>query len=106
VQRFTAAFNFLCVLLGLLHEGRHVKFICWAKHTVNVFYSTFANVFFIFHVFVRFLTFFILGGTLFHNNNNNNNPICKAPECQKTTVAQNCNTSSMVYTIQPVIKPH
>jgi len=22
-----------------------------------------------------------------HNNNNNNNPICKAPECQKTSVA-------------------
>ena len=21
------------------------------------------------------------------NNNNNNNPICKAPECQKTSVA-------------------
>jgi len=23
------------------------------------------------------------------NNNNNNNPICKAPECQKTSVALN-----------------
>jgi len=23
-----------------------------------------------------------------NNNNNNNNPICKAPECQKTSVAQ------------------
>ena len=23
----------------------------------------------------------------FFNNNNNNNPICKAPECQKTSVA-------------------
>jgi len=22
-----------------------------------------------------------------YNNNNNNNPICKAPECQKTSVA-------------------
>ena len=22
-----------------------------------------------------------------HINNNNNNPICKAPECQKTSVA-------------------
>ena len=22
-----------------------------------------------------------------NNNNNNNNPICKAPECQKTSVA-------------------
>jgi len=24
-----------------------------------------------------------------NNNNNNNNPICKAPECQKTSVALN-----------------
>ena len=24
---------------------------------------------------------------LINNNNNNNNPICKAPECQKTSVA-------------------
>jgi len=24
---------------------------------------------------------------LSNNNNNNNNPICKAPECQKTSVA-------------------
>jgi len=23
-----------------------------------------------------------------NNNNNNNNPICKAPECQKTSVAR------------------
>ena len=27
------------------------------------------------------------GRTSGHNNNNNNNPICKAPECQKTSVA-------------------
>jgi len=27
------------------------------------------------------------------NNNNNNNPICKAPECQKTSVALNESTS-------------
>ena len=26
--------------------------------------------------------------TLSRNNNNNNNPICKAPECQKTSVAR------------------
>ena len=25
------------------------------------------------------------------NNNNNNNPICKAPECQKTSVVTDCN---------------
>ena len=24
---------------------------------------------------------------IYNNNNNNNNPICKAPECQKTSVA-------------------
>ena len=28
-----------------------------------------------------------------NNNNNNNNPICKAPECQKTSVALYCYTS-------------
>ena len=27
---------------------------------------------------------------LINNNNNNNNPICKAPECQKTSVALWC----------------
>ena len=27
--------------------------------------------------------------TCYNNNNNNNNPICKAPECQKTSVALN-----------------
>ena len=26
-------------------------------------------------------------GIVQFNNNNNNNPICKAPECQKTSVA-------------------
>ena len=25
-----------------------------------------------------------------YNNNNNNNPICKAPECQKTSVVHVC----------------
>jgi len=30
-----------------------------------------------------------------YNNNNNNNPICKAPECQKTSVALNVNNSNM-----------
>jgi len=27
-------------------------------------------------------------GSQFNNNNNNNNQICKAPECQKTSVAE------------------
>jgi len=34
--------------------------------------------------------YFLRFGTLpwaDYNNNNNNNPICKAPECQKTSVA-------------------
>ena len=30
-----------------------------------------------------------LGTVRPYNNNNNNNPICKAPECQKTSVALN-----------------
>ena len=32
-------------------------------------------------------TFESLSAKLKGNNNNNNNPICKAPECQKTSVA-------------------
>jgi len=46
-------------------------------------------------LFTNLLTFYLftyeLTGTLrlnnTNNNNNNNNPICKAPECQKTSVA-------------------
>ena len=48
MQRFTVAFNFLCVLLGLLHEGSHLSLSVRRKITVNVFYSTFTNVFFLF----------------------------------------------------------
>ena len=39
------AFNFLCVLLGLLYEGRHLSLSVRRKITVNVFYSTFTDVF-------------------------------------------------------------
>jgi len=28
-----------------------------------------------------------IGEVFVNNNNNNNNPLCKAPECQKTSVA-------------------
>ena len=31
------------------------------------------------------------------NNNNNNNPICKAPECQKTSVALNVDCEDACY---------
>jgi len=31
-----------------------------------------------------------------NNNNNNNNPICKAPECQKTSVALNFTQYDML----------
>ena len=62
MQWFTVAFNFLCVLLGLLYEGSHLSLSVRRKITVNVFYSTFTNVFFYFcHVFLRFLTFIVLG---------------------------------------------
>jgi len=65
VQRFTVAFNFLCVLLGLLYEGRHLSLSVRWKITVNVFYPTFTNVFFIFVTFFTFLTFLIFGRTFF-----------------------------------------
>ena len=51
VYWFTIAFNFLLVLLGLLYEGRHLSLSVRRKITVNIFYSTFTNVFFIFVTF-------------------------------------------------------
>jgi len=65
MQRFTLAFNYLCGLLGLLYEGRHLSSSVRRKITVNVFYSTFTNVIYFCHVFT-FLTFFYFGGTFFH----------------------------------------
>jgi len=61
VQRFTVAFNFLCVLLGLLHEGSHLSLSVRRKITVNVF---------LFNVYKRFLfwgeRFFIYGSLHWH----------------------------------------
>ena len=52
--------------MGLLYEGRHLSLSVRRKITVNVFYSTFTNVFFYFcHVFTFLMFFFILGGTFF-----------------------------------------
>jgi len=34
------------------------------------------------------------------NNNNNNNPICKVPECQKTSVALNAWTKPEQNTVE------
>jgi len=56
------AFNYLCGLLGLLYKGRHLSLSVWRIITVNVFYSTFTNVFFYFVTFFTlFNVFFILG---------------------------------------------
>jgi len=49
------------VLLSLLYEGRHLSLSLRRIITVNVFYSTFANVFLFLSRFLMFLTFFILG---------------------------------------------
>jgi len=49
------------------YEGRHLTLSVLRKITVNVFYSTFTNVFIYFlHFFLRFWTFFILGERFFH----------------------------------------
>ena len=49
-------------MLGLLYEGRHLSLYVWRKITVNVFCSTFTNVFFYFcHVFHVFHVFYFLG---------------------------------------------
>jgi len=45
VQRFTVAFNFFVSCWA--YEGRHLSLSVQRKITVNVFYSTFTNVFFI-----------------------------------------------------------
>jgi len=67
VQRFTVAFNFLLVLLGLLYEGRHLSLSVRRKITVNVFYSTLTNVFvYFYHVFTFFNVFLFLGERFFH----------------------------------------
>ena len=64
----------------------------WRKITVNVFYSTFTNVFFIFcHVFLRFLTFFIFGGTFFH--------LCSASITLLLMTAQSAPEATSVFLI-------
>ena len=65
MQRFTVAFNFLCFLLGLLYEGMHLSLSVQRKITVNVFYSTFTNVFIFVIFFTFFNVFFIFGRTFF-----------------------------------------
>ena len=58
----------LCLAGPTIYESRHLSLSVRRKITVNVFYSTFTNVFFIFVTFfLTFLTFFILGGTFFGN---------------------------------------
>jgi len=49
------------------YEGRHLSLSLRRKITVDVFYSTFTNVFFIFVTFLRFLTFLkiFFGGNVF-----------------------------------------
>ena len=62
----------LCKILNTLNTP--VMLICLVKQNdgtwveyINVFYSTFTNVFYFCHVFfLRFLTFFIFSGTFFY----------------------------------------
>jgi len=65
LQRFTVAFNFLCVLLGLLYEGRHLSLSVLRKIPI-IFYSTFTNVVYFCHVFLRFNAFYIFENVFFH----------------------------------------
>ena len=48
MQRFTVAFNFLCVLLSLLYEGRHLSSSARRKITVSVFIQHLQTFYFIF----------------------------------------------------------
>ena len=62
---FTLAFNFLCVLLGLLYEGRHLSLSLRRKITVNIFIQRLQTFFLLLSRFFTLLTFFSLG-TFFH----------------------------------------
>ena len=67
MQRFTVGFNFPCVLLGLLYDGRHLSLSVRRKITVNVYLFNVYKRFFIFVTFLRFLTLLIFGGTFLAN---------------------------------------
>ena len=54
MQRFTVAFNFLCVLLGLLYEGRHLSLSVRRKIMLTFFIQRLLTFFYFCHV----LTFF------------------------------------------------
>jgi len=60
VQRFTVAFNFLCVLPGLLYEGRHLSLSVRRKITVNVSsFNVYKRFLKFLSRFFTFLTFFL-----------------------------------------------
>jgi len=58
---------FMCVLLGLLYEGRYLSLSARRKITVNVFLFNVYKRFLFLSRFLRFLTFFYFlgGGTFF-----------------------------------------
>ena len=69
---FTYIFVFLVILFCLFLSFSSILFLLLYCSTANkVEYKN---------------TFYVCSETSL-NNNNNNNPICKAPECQKTSVA-------------------
>jgi len=74
-------------LAGPIIRGRHLSLTVWRKITVNVFYSTRTNVFLFLITFLRFLTFFILGGGHFfiYVNFSDDDDVRNAKNC-KTVV--------------------
>jgi len=66
-MQFTVAFNFLCVLLGLLYEIIQLSLSVQRKITANVFYSMFTNVFLNFcYVFTFFNVSCFFGERFLH----------------------------------------
>ena len=65
MQRFTVAFNFLCVMLGLLYEGRHLSLSVRRKITLKFFIQRLQTFFLNLCHFLRFLTFFYFSRNVF-----------------------------------------
>ena len=69
----------------LVHKSR--SFCHLASHSFRKHHARNLIAYIIFRTKSHIMNFQHFGKVWFHNNNNNNNPICKAPECQKTSVA-------------------
>jgi len=66
VQWFTVAFNFLCVLLGLLYEGGHLSLSVRRQIMLTFFIQRLQTFFYFCHVFYVFNVLLFRGERFFH----------------------------------------